>query len=254
MGRPHIEFIQAFDVAEEAIAEGPFAGTRRRLLSEDDESGAWTCLLSFPADWSGSLEGYGRPVEAFVLSGELSLDGAPLGPSIYGFAPSGQSPALAAIEETLAIVMADDEGDAPDGEVAIVDPGDVAWAPIGAESGMPPGIVYKPLRIDEERGDWSYMVACAPYWQSHQAEVHPTVQEGFTLRGDVLDGDFGIMGRGDYFWRPGMVPHGPMFSHHGGLFFFRTKGGSWELELSDVPEWKAMVEEYKNREPFFTIP
>ena len=251
MGRPHIEFIQAFDVAEEAIDDGPFSGARKRVLSTDDETGAWTSVVSFPAGWSGELDGFDRPVEIFGLSGGLSVEGNAVGPSIYAFIPSSKGPMVAATEQTLALVMADEEGASAGGDVDIVDPSPMAWAAIGEGQGTPAGIVYKPLRIDPERGDWSYMVACAPYWQAEQAEVHPTVQEGFTIRGDALLGECGGMEPGSYFWRPPNVKHGPLFTHDGSLFFFRTKGGTWEVKYYDVPGWETMVDAYKAREPFF---
>jgi hypothetical protein len=95
--------------------------------------------------------------------------------------------------------MADEEGAAAGEDVAIVDPSPMSWAAIGEGQGTPAGIVYKPPRIDAERGDWLYMVACAPYWQAEQTEVHPTVQEGFTIRGDALLGEYGGMEPGSYF-------------------------------------------------------
>jgi hypothetical protein len=32
----------------EAIDDGPFRGAKKRVLSSDDETGAWTCVISFP--------------------------------------------------------------------------------------------------------------------------------------------------------------------------------------------------------------
>jgi hypothetical protein len=73
------------------------------------------------------------------------------------------------------------------------------------------------------------------------------------LRGDILLGTRGTMTSGSYFWRPGMVEHGPMFSRDGGLFFFRTKGGSMDVTHVPVPGWKALVDEYVGREPYFAV-
>jgi len=143
------------------------------------------------------------------------------------------------------------EGVAGDGTIDVVDPDDLDWQPLGADSGTPAGIVMKQLRVDPERGDWTYFVACAPYWQAPQAETHPTVQEAFMLRGDVLLGECGVMEPGCYFWRPPLVPHGPIFTHDGALFIFRVKGGSWEVSYHDIPGWEELVEAYKAREPFF---
>ena len=56
---------------------------------------------------------------------------------------------------------------------------------------------------------------------------------------------------GSYFWRPGMVKHGPMGSRNGTLFFFRTKRGGLDLEVTDVPGWEGMIEAYRAREPYY---
>ena len=137
------------------------------------------------------------------------------------------------------------------GDVELTDTNQMKWEPIGADSGTPSGIVRKLIRRDDERGDDTYLVSCAPYWQDENAEVHPTVQEGIMIRGDCLLGEHGGMLPGDYFWRPSMVPHGPIFTHGGAMFLFRTKGGSWEVTYREVPEWARWVDASKEREPYF---
>jgi hypothetical protein len=84
-----------------------------------------------------------------------------------------------------------------------------------------------------------------------RAEIHPTVEESLTLRGDILLGSLGAMTPGCYFWRPPMVPHGPMYSRTGAEFFFRTKGGALEVAYETVPEWDRLVDEYRGREQLY---
>ena len=84
-----------------------------------------------------------------------------------------------------------------------------------------------------------------------RAEIHPTVEEAFLIRGDCLLGNRGEMAPGSYFWRPSMVEHGPLANRNGTLFFFRTKGGSMGVTHVPVPGWKALVDEYVGREPYF---
>ena len=89
MARPHIEFIEVGDVERVDVEDGPLAGSAWRLLSEDDESGAFTAFCSLPKGWSGDLGAYGRPVEIFTVRGELELNGERLGAGCYGYVPSG---------------------------------------------------------------------------------------------------------------------------------------------------------------------
>ncbi len=71
------------------------------------------------------------------------------------------------------------------------------------------------------------------------AEIHSTVEEAFLIRGDVLVGTRGEMGPGSYFWRPGLIEHGPMASRNGTLFFFRTKLGGLDLETVETPAGRS---------------
>ena len=251
MARPHIEFIESGDVPSEAVAEGPLAGTSRRLLSRDDETGAWTGIVAFPAGFSSDLGPLGRPVELFGLQGEVAVDGKELGAGAYAYVPSGGSRALTAAAGADVLVMVEPETAASADGVEVVDTSTRRWTPPGLDADVPPGIVIKLLRVDPDSGDWTWVAGVAPGWQEERAEIHPTVEECLMLRGDILLGTRGTMRAGSYFWRPGMVEHGPMFSRDGGLFFFRTKGGSMDVTHVPVPGWKALVDEYVGREPYF---
>jgi hypothetical protein len=252
LARAHIEFVDAFGLPEAEVVDGPFAGALGRRLSRDEETGAETALLQLDAGWSGELGG-SRPTEIFVLGGALEIEGraAVLAPGMHAFCPTGAGARLSARERTLALVMQDDEALAQAGEVTVVDPDELAWAPIGVEDGAPPGPVIKQLRVDAVNGDWTYLVSIPPGWQDIQGEAHPTVQEGLVLRGDLLMGRHGVMHPGCYYWRPAMIEHGPIFTYGGALCLFRTKGGSWEVTYQDVPDWREIIGRYKDSRPFF---
>jgi hypothetical protein len=255
MGRPHIEFIQTADVPTEDVTEGPFAGTKRQLLSEDDETGAFSALITFPPGWRYAGGARERSAEIFGLRGKARLAGQPFGPGVYAYLPSGAEDATFEIEEeTLAFLMVEEEDAQPQpGSVEVIDTHERRLEEHGVE-GVPPGLVIKLLRVDEEKGDWTWIAAGPPGWQENRAEIHPTVEEALLLRGDVLLGTRGDMTAGCYFWRPPNVEHGPMFSRNGNLIFFRTKGGGMAVTWVDVPGWEQLVEEYKAREPFYAAP
>ncbi len=251
MARPHIEFIESGDVPSERVGEGAFAGTSRRLLSKDDENGAWTGIVSFPAGFSADVGELGRPVELYGLRGAIAVDGKSLGEGMYAYVPSGGSRPLAADADADVLVMVEPEAPESQAGVEVTDTSTMRWSPPGLDADVPPGIVIKLLRVDPESGDWTWVAGVAPGWQEERAEIHPTVEECLMLRGDILLGTRGTMTAGSYFWRPGMVEHGPMFSRDGGLFFFRTKGGSMDVTHVPVPGWKQLVDEYVGREPYF---
>lgn len=253
MPRPHIEFSQSFDLPVEAPFEGPFAGGALRRLSVDSDDGSSSLLVRLPGGWHGDAAGLTRPVELFVLRGRLVAGGQELVEGRYAWVPSGATDrTLSTTEETLLIAFVEAERHVA-GEIEVVDTGEMKWEPIGADAGTPHGIERKLIRRDPVTGDDTYMVSCVAYWRDLLAERHPTIQEGFLIRGDCLDGLAGGMTPGDYFWRPAMVPHGPIFTHSGCLFLFRTKGGSWEVTYEEVPEWRNLVTRYQAREPYFPV-
>lgn len=253
MARPHIEFVQSRDVPYSDVGEGPFAGTRRRLLSEDDVSGASTSIFAFPPGLSIELADWERPIEIFGLGGTLQLDGQELRPGCYAYLPPTQSARrLAAEEYGHALVMIEPAGTSfTDDCVELIDTTQGRWQPPGLDADVPPGIMIKLLRVDPVNSDWTWVASTVPGWEEQRAEIHPTVEECLMLRGDILLGDRGTMTAGCYFWRPPMVHHGPMFTRNGGLFFFRTKGGGMDVTWEQVPGWQQLVADYVAQDPYY---
>ena len=97
----------------------------------------------------------------------------------------------------------------------------------------------------------TWLAASAPYRITPLAEIHSTIEEAFLIRGDTLLGKHGEMRPGAYFWRPGMVEHGPMGNRSGSFFFFRTKEGALDLRTIDVPGWEEAVKEYRARQRYY---
>jgi hypothetical protein len=249
--RPHIESIHAYDVAAHAVEDGPFAGSSGRLLSEDDGDGSWTALHRFPAGWSADLSGP-RPTELFVLAGEGELGGESLRPGWWAWVPTGAAGAqLSFTAESEVLVMVEPERPGATGEIVVVDSHAVRYE--NSKVGSPAGLVVKELRTDPEVGDRSWVAGAAAGWLGFKAEIHPTVEEAFLIRGDCLLGNSGAMRAGDYFWRPSGVYHGPFATREGMLFFFRTKGGDMAVEFFDVPDWDERAHGYYEAGRYFPV-
>ena len=255
MARPHIEFVQSATVPGEPIPAGPFAGCSARPLSADDETGAFTSLVTVAPGWDGSLAGLDRPVELFALRGALTLAGRRFDAGCHAWVPSGTTDAAVGAAGSGALVLVMVEAPrSPTGEpLEIVDSTDLPFRD-RTLAAVPPGLIVKPLRVDPETGDRTWIAGVAPGWEEHRAEIHPTVEEAFVLRGDGLLGERGELTAGCYFWRPPNVRHGPMVTVGGQLVFFRTKGGGIEVTYEDVPGWKALVDAYKLKHGIYAEP
>jgi hypothetical protein len=250
MGRPHIEFINALEVSPRRVEAGPFAGVAARVLSEDEDTGAYTAMIFCPSGWSGELGGFDRPVELFGLRGEIEVGGERLGEGAYTYMrPTRAARPLRAASGAHVLLMVeeatDDRHTLP---VHVVETAKMRW-----QASLAPGLSVKNLRIDGETGDRSWVSASCARKQENRAEVHPTIEECLMLRGDCLLGTHGEMTPGAYFWRPPNVPHGPLCTRNGAMYFFRTKGGDFDTTYEEVPGWELMVREYFAREPFLAL-
>lgn len=249
MPREHIEFIQALEVDEQAITAGAFAGTGRRTLSHDLESGEFTALVSFPAGWSSAVEDVPLPFELFVLRGDLVLGGQALEEGFYAYSPPSQPDrSISSRGGALVIAYAHAAG-SESGPPIVLDADAEPWIDPTVE--VPPGIAVKYLRVDPATGEGTWLAAVVPGWLAPQAETHPVVEECFMLQGDILDGPFGDMTPGCYFWRPPQIEHGPMFSRTGALFLTRARGGPMTVEWYDVPGAPELVRAYAAARPVF---
>lgn len=251
MGRPHVEFIQSHDVESQLLADGPLAGATKRLLSADDETGDYTALVSFPAGWSGDVGGLDRPVELFGLGGAFELDGTRLAAGGYAYTiPSRRARPLTTRSGGHLLVMVEKLSPVHSEQpVEVIDTNALRWADRSITA-VPPGLVIKALRNDPDTGDRTWLAALAPGWMETRAEIHPTVEEAFMIRGDGLLGERGEMTGGCYFWRPPMVLHGPMTTRNGQFVFFRTKGGTISVTYETVSGSEKLLADYVGREPF----
>jgi len=262
MSREHVEFIQAYDVAPEPIETGPLAGARRRLLSADDADGSHTALLATPASFRAELADLARPLELFMLSGSASVAGVGFTPGCYVYVPGGRATALFEAHTDAELLLMVEPEIAPEPEAAdplsVLDVNAMPWDAVRTWLGDRPeraeGIVVKILRVKPNGSDWTWVASNVIDWTAGYAEVHPTIEEAFMLRGDCLLGTCGVMGPGSYFYRPPMVPHGPMYTRSGAFFFFRTRGGGLKTDYVAVPGWQELVEEHRGSAPFFERP
>ena len=228
-------------------AQGPERGRRDRGIH---------ALVTVPAGWSGDLGGGERRVELFCplfarcAGGRRRVGRRRLVRRRPGLGARDRRPAAG---PTLVLLMVEDALPAgPAAAINVIDSHERRLELPGPN--VPAGLAIKRLRVDADRGDWTWIGAGAPGYLEERAEIHPTVEEAFVLRGDVLLGERGEMGPGDYFWRPPNVRHGPIYCRSGRLILFRTKGGGLTTTYEAVPGWRDLVAAYRAREPLYQGP
>jgi hypothetical protein len=246
--RDHIEFIQTQRLAWQDGASWGRPGTRLKLLSRDHTTGAFSCVMQFPAGWSGGHSAWLAVDEEFyVLDGRLVVDGVAYTDNSYGHWPAGFEREDATTPDGATLLcFFSGQIDQPTTVrpevmqarlVRKVDVTDGQWdgdlekfglASMKARSRM------RVLREDPLTGETTYLTATSPFLHGVRAERHPIVQEFYLLSGE-LAGNTGIMQAGAYCFRPEMVKHGPYGSPTGALILFRGMGGKQETFWEDAP-------------------
>ena len=261
MPRPHLEFVQYQALPWEAPAEGgPFLGARRKTLSLDSNSRAFTSMMSFPRGQAGVPSCYiASDCEVYVLEGDLSVNGVAYESGDYAYFPAGflfevvttqaGGHALVCVEGPEDSTPSELPGQAYESDrlIAVKRTAAMPWEDVNESKIAGANVGIKILRLDpitEER-TWLLNIdvddSDAPF-EINGIERHPCVEECFLIKGDMAMTQ-GTMTDGAYFWRPPMIPHGPMGTRKGFFGFFRSKeGAAFSTEWSDAPQpidWEA---------------
>jgi hypothetical protein len=198
------------------------AADGRRLVAVADLPAGWSSLLPLERD---------HTLEMLILEGELSFDGAALGPYHYAYLPVGaDAPVWTAAAQGARVLMFLDPPRATDGSrVRIIDSEHLPWrAGVVAErdTGVTLAVEVKDLLWVEETGQRTWLLRLGTDF-AFPWEVHDTPEEGFLLEGHFRLGEClddgpvqGEYGPGGYFYRPAGVPHGGMESGTDSYAFF----------------------------------
>lgn len=238
MARPWIEFVETDDAEEESVTEGPWFGALRRLLSEDDRSGASTAALDCHPLWAADLAAEAGLLEVLVVDGEVLMQGTRVGRGGYLRAEDAAAVTrLEAITDARLLVMHDPSYEAPGGArpVEVVDTERMPYEQ--PTLGGPAGICVKMLNADLSRGPLT-LIACNVARYGSGPEFHSCPEELYVLGGDVT-GRLGTMTEGSYFWRPEFINHGPYWSETGLLCLLRGHGdlyAYWHDDAAATPE------------------
>lgn len=233
MTRPWIEFVQSQNLPWES---GDLGGTRPgvqfKRLSVDQDNGACSLLVRYPAGWQNTGGALASDDEFLVLEGSLEINGREYAQLAYSHLPAGFDAGAwasrhgAVLLEFFSGRPATGIPDSAVDERRLVLHMDTFQVPYTGNfhPEFPPGAGRKLLYMDPVTRDTTWILGTMPMRWAERAEVHPTVEEMYLISGEV-HGNRGVMRPGAYFWRPPSMPHGPYGTRTGNLYLFRTKGG-----------------------------
>lgn len=261
MARPHIDFIQAQHLPwQHGLIEGCRPGLAVKLLSRDDETGAISCLVRYPAGYSRSgPEWLDADEEFWVVDGAIEVDGRHYRENTYAHLARGHvRSAMASHQGAVVLTFFSRPPQAqlgavpgvffnPARHVPFVDAADQQWDDDFAALGLGPlaaGGRLRTLRKDPDSGEITYLGASVAFRQGARSERHPVVQEFFMLAGELM-GPYGAMQAGAYCWRPPMIKHAPYGSATGTLIFFRSIGGPQTTVWEDADQPFSWTSAYR---------
>lgn len=257
MPRPHIEFFQAQAMPwRDGLDAGDRPGARSKTLSFDDQSGAASVLVKYPAGWSwDGVDHVSADEEILVLDGSLNVNGRAFGKYGYtlmpaGYPRSGMATSTGAVAVTFfsapPLARRSRANDFDRRKLvehfdSLNAPYKNEWARMGSEDVNVNGISMKLLREDPDTKDQTWLLGAVAGWPGGAVEIHPVVEEMYLVAGEII-GPFGHMRTGAYFWRPPGLRHGPFGTGKPCLHLFRTEGGplSTIFEAPKDPwDWKV---------------
>lgn len=202
-----------------------------RLLN-DARDGRRVAVAELPGGWSRQLPGEREhSVELLVLEGELSFDGAALGPYHYAHLPvPAPAPVWTAGPGGARLLLFLDPPRDTDGlQARIIDTPSVPWRPgvvAQRDTGRTLAVEVKDLLWVEETGQRTWLLRMGTDFE-FPWEVHDTAEEGFLLEGQFRLGECLAQGPvhgeyqpGGYFYRPAGIPHGGLDSGTDSRAFF----------------------------------
>lgn len=259
MPRPHTEFIQHQTLDWEPLPTERLRPASVKTLSRDPTTGATTNLLRYAAGVDHSASFVQSADEEFlVLDGDLAINGVHYRDGDYGFLPAGflftgfGSNAGATVITCWERELDVESSDSPSADYRVdrligqIKTRVLAWEDANDPTIAGANVGIKVLRLDPHTQERTWLLRIAiendqPF-EINGVEQHPCVEECFLIEGDMTMTQ-GTMRDGAYFWRPPMVPHGPMGTRQGFFGFFRSKEGEafatqWS-EAKTAIDWNA---------------
>jgi quercetin dioxygenase-like cupin family protein len=117
-------------------------------------------------------------------------------------------------------------------KLQLIHSNDLPWVP-AEKLGLPPGLLYKILRLDEAAGEMDVLIRYPEEGYVEPRHTHEAEHWQIILEGEMhIEGQ--ILGPGDYIFGPANEPHGPFVFPKGMLTFGSSRGGSIVHQFSSA--------------------
>ncbi|SHF28407.1 protein of unknown function [Seinonella peptonophila] len=227
--REHTEFIHHETLPWETLTIPGFPEkSKQKILSIDHETKAFTSLVHIPAGSTGEGGIYQADLELLILKGKLRIGTTEIVQLTHLYLESGTRLAPIVVQSDLQVLLMS-AGDLitrtiidSEKEMIIQDTNQMAWEAT-ITPGFTIGAMRKSLFQHPKSGASSWLLGVLPQMRDTRYEIHPVVEEGFQIYGEMTT-DRGLFHEGSYFWRPPGIPHGDFETQRGCLTFFRTDG------------------------------
>lgn len=235
MSRPHTMFIQNQALPwRDGVLTGQRGPLPARQLSRDDDTGALTAMVRYPAGWTlRAPHAVAAEEEFFVIDGELQVNDHRYGRMSYGRVPAGAARArMQAASDTTVLVMVNGSDRETADVVEMELPAPITPLAEGLETWTENpytryllGTGVRPLKEDADTGEVTFLYSALPFRYMAKRWTHPVVQEMFVLSGEYAINDVGLMCPGAYAWWRENEWHGPYGSTTGFMMLIRSQGG-----------------------------
>jgi hypothetical protein len=216
MTRGHVELAHAPQIREEALpASGWPSGAVVRILSRDEDTGAFSAVLRLPPGYRRHAGHLSTESELLLLEGSLRIGGEVRGSDQEAWSTEGGATLLFCARGGSPDLRPGPGSEAAESPVRH-DTERMDWM-VSPVPGPPEGMVLKILRHVEATGEMTALCSSVPSYDYPMLEFHDCVEEIYLIEGDIWLGNSGLMTGGSYLWRPPFVTHGPFFSQTGAL-------------------------------------
>jgi hypothetical protein len=258
--RGHRELVHSGEIEPEAMpASGWPDDARVRLLSRDPGTGAFSGLLRVPRGTRLPAFHLAADTEWLVLSGWIRVGEELRTYGWYEWAPAGTTidpwhvmddAELLLMPRTGAPDLTEGAGPRADEGRIRLDSETLPWTASMTKNG-PKYSRSRLLRYVPETGERSTLLKRPVEGEHPVIEFHDSVEEMYSVVGDVWLRNSGWMQTGSYFWRPPYITHGPFRTEKGGISYLYVDKELINFFVDDpgaTPESNVVEAERQRRE------